>query len=182
MTIGQHRDAAVVLGSGDAPIEVLAGEQPALAIDGVAIGMATGVSKHRDRPIGFVPPQQSVIGDVAPDQVAPCGKPGRPFGPAATCPESIQPRVTHKARCKFGFDDLKPTAFNFAVMHEGAFLKSEQAASLLKAESGVAIKGLGDIGMTQVDQEVGLPLPIGEEFGIDFGRIKAAHGAAVQTH
>src|SRR5215207_9211748 len=59
-TVGQHCDAAIVLG----------GDKAAVTIDRIAIGVIGGVAEDRDMAVALVPAQQSVIRNVRPDQAA----------------------------------------------------------------------------------------------------------------
>src|SRR5215207_7530548 len=68
-TVGQHCDAAIVLGTGDAAA-VLGGDKAAVTIDRIAIGVIGGVAEDRDMAVALVPAQQSVIRNVRPDQAA----------------------------------------------------------------------------------------------------------------
>src|SRR6266851_3002107 len=69
--VHQHRDRPVVLGAGHPPAVVLAGDEPALAVAGVAVGVARRLAEDRDRPRLLVPAHDAVVGDVAPEHVAP---------------------------------------------------------------------------------------------------------------
>ena len=69
---------AVVLGARDPPRVVLAGEQPALAVAGVAVGEVRRLAEDADRAGLLVPLHDAVVRDVAPEQVAAVAEPNRP--------------------------------------------------------------------------------------------------------
>jgi len=81
--IGQHGDGAVILEAHDAPRIVLAGDQPAAPVTGVAVGVVRGLAEDRDRTRLLVPAQHAVVGDVAPQQIAAVAEIDRSLGPAA---------------------------------------------------------------------------------------------------
>ena len=81
--VDQHGDGAVVLGADDAPAAVLAGDEAALAVAGVAVGEVGGLAVDADRARLLLPLQDAVVGDVAPQQIAPVAEIDRPLGPAA---------------------------------------------------------------------------------------------------
>ena len=87
--VGQHRDGAVVLGADDAPAAVLAGDEATLAVAGVAVGEVGGLAEHADGTRLLLPLQDAVVGDVAPQQVAPVADPHRPLRPAAAGGEAL---------------------------------------------------------------------------------------------
>ncbi len=80
--IHQHRDRAVIFGPDDASAAVLAADQPALAVAGVAIGEVGRFAKDADRAGFFFPFEDAVIGDIAAQQITPVAKPHRAFAPA----------------------------------------------------------------------------------------------------
>src|SRR5437660_9576849 len=69
-TIGEHGDRAVVFSAGQ-PLRIhLAREQAALAVAGVAVGVVRGAAKHADRAGFLLPFQNTVIRDIAPQEVS----------------------------------------------------------------------------------------------------------------
>ena len=52
-------------------------------VTGVAVGKVGRLLKHTDRAGGFFPFEDAVVGNIAPQQVAPIAKPDRAFRPAA---------------------------------------------------------------------------------------------------
>ena len=80
--VDQHGDGAVELGAGHAPRIVLAGDQPALAIARVAVGVVGGLAEDADAAGLLLPAHDAVVGDVAPHQVAAGAEPGRSLAPA----------------------------------------------------------------------------------------------------
>ena len=79
--VDQDRDRAVMLGAGHAPSIVLAGDQPALAIPGVAIAIVGRLAIDADMAVLLQPAHDPVVGDVAPQQVAAVPEIDRSFGP-----------------------------------------------------------------------------------------------------
>src|SRR5215813_15606664 len=62
---------------------MLAGDQTAVPVTSVTIGKVGRLLKHTDRAGGFFPFEDAVVGNIAPQQVAPITKPDRAFRPAA---------------------------------------------------------------------------------------------------
>src|SRR3546814_7870670 len=58
----------------------------------------------------------------------------------------------------------------------------EHLACLFKRQARITLEQQAVIAIAEVDQKVGLPATIWEEFGIDLGQIEAAHGATIETH
>ena len=117
IAVGEHHDAAVPMGHGDAARQMLAGDQPALVVDGVAVGIVRALAEHRDLMAGLGEPHHAVVGDVGPDEVAPGGEPGRPLAPARARP---QPLDAHMARVKLAEPPVvgnKSRPFDFTVIH-----------------------------------------------------------------
>ena len=79
--VGQDGGLAVVLVADDAAVAVLAGDLAALAVEGVAIGVAGGAADHADVAVVLEPAELDVVGDVGPDEVLADAVPGRPLGP-----------------------------------------------------------------------------------------------------
>ena len=80
---------AVVLGAVDAPPAVLAANQPALAVARVAVGEVRRLAVDADRARLLLPLEDAVVGDVAPQQIAPVAEIHRPFRPAAARGEAL---------------------------------------------------------------------------------------------
>ena len=96
--VRQHGDRAVVLGAGDAARQVLAGDEAALSVHGVAVRIIRGQAEHRNRTVGFVEPHHPVVGNVGPDEIAPGREIGRAFRPAAAGPEVFEFRMANDER------------------------------------------------------------------------------------
>src|SRR3954447_5987703 len=62
--VGEQRDRAVVFGAGQVLGVVLAGDQPSLAVAGVAVGVVRRLAEHADRTGLLIPAHDAVIGDV----------------------------------------------------------------------------------------------------------------------
>ena len=80
--VHQHRDRAVIFGAGDPAAAVLAGDQAALAVAGVAVGEIRRLAEDADRAGLLFPLEDALVGNVAAQQIAPVAEPHRPFGPA----------------------------------------------------------------------------------------------------
>ena len=90
----EHRHLAVVLVAHDLARAVLAGDLPALEIEGVAVRVAgRGAEAPRHVAVLLEPAQVLVVGDVAPQEVAADAAPGRPFGPQGAGIEALDRRV-----------------------------------------------------------------------------------------
>src|SRR6266446_4937744 len=66
VAVADHRDRAVIFGAGDAPRVMLAGDEPALAVAGVAVGVVRWLAEDADRAGLLVPAHDPVVRDVAP--------------------------------------------------------------------------------------------------------------------
>src|SRR5690606_37314186 len=64
--IGEHRDATVILGAGDTPATVLAGNEPAIAITRVAVRVVGGLAIDGRDARFLVPAHDAVVGYVTP--------------------------------------------------------------------------------------------------------------------
>ena len=80
--VHQHRDRAVVFGARDPPRLVLAGDEAALAIATIAVGVVGRLAIDADRAGGLVVAHQPIVRDVAPDQATGVAEIDRPFAPA----------------------------------------------------------------------------------------------------
>jgi 2,5-diketo-D-gluconate reductase B len=101
--------------AGDAAAEVLAADQAALVIGGVAVGVLRRISEHGDMAIAFIIAQHAVVGDVRPDEIATCGKPCRSFSPTAACPQALHTRMADQALLKAWVEDFVCRAFGLAI-------------------------------------------------------------------
>ena len=77
----EHGDAAVGFVACDAAREVFARDLSALIVEGIAVGMIRWLAEYAHVAVLLEPAQLAVIGDVAPEQVAPDSVPSRAFGP-----------------------------------------------------------------------------------------------------
>src|SRR5262249_3592894 len=83
---------AVILGAGDAPRVVLAGDEAPLAVAGVAVGIVRRLAEDRDCPGFLVPAHDAVVRDVAPQHAARIAEPDRPLAPAHAGREPLDAR------------------------------------------------------------------------------------------
>ena len=86
-----------MLGPDDAPTAVFAGDEPALAIDRIAVGIVGWLAKHADRAVALVVSQHPVVGDVREDEVARGGEVRGAFGPSRAGPEAFDVRGSIEA-------------------------------------------------------------------------------------
>jgi len=80
--IDQHRDRSVIFGAHHAAAAMLAGDQPTLAVAGIAVGEVRRLAEDADRAGLFLPFQDALVRDVAAQQIAAVAEPHRAFGPA----------------------------------------------------------------------------------------------------
>ena len=80
--VHQHRDRAVIFGADHAASAMLAGDQPALAVAGIAVGEVRRLAEDADRAGFLFPFDDALVGNVAAQQIAPVAEPHRAFGPA----------------------------------------------------------------------------------------------------
>ena len=90
----------------DAAAAVLAADQSALAIDGVAVGVATRLAKDSCVAGAFVEAQHPVVGDVGEHQRARRREIDRALGPAAAGPQRLQTGVAVEAGAKALVEDF----------------------------------------------------------------------------
>ena len=100
--VGDDGDRTVKLVADHAASQVLAGYLPALEVERVAVAVVRRHAEHRDLAVVFQPAKLTVIGDVAPDEIAALGVPGRPLRPQRACPQAcdraVRLRVTVEQR------------------------------------------------------------------------------------
>ena len=77
----------------DAAVAVLAGDLPALEVEGVAVAVAGGIAEEADVAVFLEPAQLHVVGDVAPEEIAADAVPGRALGPQHSGVEPLDGRV-----------------------------------------------------------------------------------------
>src|SRR6185312_6472490 len=85
------------LGAAHLPSAMLAGDEAALAVAGVAVGVAGRLAEHADRSGLLFPFEDAIVGDVAPQQKAAIAEPHRPLAPAAPGIELLDRGVERRA-------------------------------------------------------------------------------------
>ena len=90
---GEHRDRAVELVADHAPREMLAGDLPALEVEGVAVAVVRRHAEHRHVAVVLDPAHLPVVRNVAPDQELADRVPGRTLGPQRPGPQALDGRV-----------------------------------------------------------------------------------------
>ncbi len=93
IAVGDDGDRAVGLGPRHPPAAALAGDEAALAVDGVAVGEAARRAEDADLSRAVVVAEKTVAGDVAEDERAVGGKPGRPLAEIGAGPERDEGRL-----------------------------------------------------------------------------------------
>src|SRR4051794_13635411 len=96
-----------MLGAGDAAVAVLARDQPALAVDRVAVRVARRVAEHADLAGRLVVAQYAVVRDIRPHERAVRREIRRPLGPAAAVIEMVEPRGGLHAGLEALVEDLE---------------------------------------------------------------------------
>ena len=91
--LGDHSDRPVVLVADDAAREMFAGELAPLRIEGVAVAVVRRIPEDRHPALVLEPPQLTVVGNIAPDEIAPLAAPCGTFGPERSRPEARERRV-----------------------------------------------------------------------------------------
>src|SRR5262245_10933184 len=89
ITIRQHGDAAVILGTSHSARAMLARDKAPLPVAGVTVGVIGRLTEHTDRARLFSPAQHPIVRNIAPQQIAPIPKPAGAFGPQCPCVESL---------------------------------------------------------------------------------------------
>src|ERR1700691_4772177 len=82
VAIGAQGDGAIMFGAYHAPAAMLAADQPAFAIDGVAIGVVRRLTEDAEVIVVLDQAHHPVVRNVAENQVAARGEIGRTLGPA----------------------------------------------------------------------------------------------------
>src|SRR5262249_14852136 len=80
--VDQHGDAAVVLGARHAPGVVLAGDEPALPVAGIAVGIVRRPAINARASRRLVPAHDAIVGNVAPEHAARISEIDRSLAPA----------------------------------------------------------------------------------------------------
>ena len=107
VAIGEHRARAVDLGARHGAAAVLARDETALQVDGVAVAVHRRLAEHRHRAVRFVPAQHAIVRNVGPDEIASGREPRRAFGPAAAGIELLDVHVREREPAKARVDDFE---------------------------------------------------------------------------
>src|SRR5262249_20842132 len=91
--VHQNREGPIVFGTRYAATTMLAGDQTTLPVTGVAIGKVGRLLKHTERAGGCFPFEDAVVGNIAPQQVAPITKPDWAFRPATPSIQALYGRL-----------------------------------------------------------------------------------------
>ena len=90
---GEHGGRAVMLVAHDLAVAVLAGDLPALPVEGVAVTVARRDAEDADGAVILQAAELNVVGNVAPEQEATDTVPGRSLQPQPAGPETLDGRV-----------------------------------------------------------------------------------------
>ncbi len=71
---------------------MFAGDQPALPVAGIAVGVVGRLAEHARRAGFLVPAPDAIARHVAPEQIAPVAEPDRPLAPTRAGPETFDAR------------------------------------------------------------------------------------------
>src|SRR5258707_4290419 len=96
--LGDDAHGAVMLVTYNAPAAMFARNLTSLMIERVAIAVVRGLAEHRDAAVVFDVAQLTIVGDVAPDEVASLGAPSRAFVPLAAGEEPMDRGVVDPER------------------------------------------------------------------------------------
>jgi hypothetical protein len=111
--------SSVVFGARDRARAVFAGDEPAVAIHGVAVRVVRWLTEDRDGTVGFVPAHHAVVGNVGPHEIAPGGEPGRPLRPAKSGREFFDRDVAVNEGAKARVVDFEVLADHFSCLNSG---------------------------------------------------------------
>ncbi len=108
---------AVDFGSGDAAREMLAGDQPALIVDGVAVRIIGGLAEDRDVARRLDEPHHAIVRNVRPDEIAARGEPGRAFGPTRSRPQALDPHMAGEASLEARIENNDVRSLDLTIPH-----------------------------------------------------------------
>src|SRR5215213_7738280 len=93
----------------EAPAAMFARELTALMIEGVAVAVVRRPTEHRDTAVVFDVAELAIVGDVAPDEIAPLRAPGGALVPHAAGEEALDCGVVDPElrKCRIDSDDVR---------------------------------------------------------------------------
>jgi hypothetical protein len=94
-----------MLNTGHRSATMLAGDQPALSVDGVPVVVAAIRHEDGNRVVAFVEAQQPIVRDIGENQMPSGGEISRTFRPARTRPQLLQPGVRKDQPVEPGIND-----------------------------------------------------------------------------
>src|ERR1700709_1550066 len=97
---------------------MLAGDKPALIVDGVAVRIVGMLAEDRAFARGFDKPHHAIVRDVRPDEIAARREPGRTFGPARPRPQPFAPAGTGRASVEAGIENDNVSAPDLTIPHQ----------------------------------------------------------------
>src|SRR5712671_3082681 len=103
--IGDDGHRAVMLPAHNAPEEILAGELPALMVEGIAVRVIGRPAERRHPPILPDIAVLNVAGYVAEDEILPLARPSRAFGPIGAGPRPADRRTPQPDTVEGRIDD-----------------------------------------------------------------------------
>jgi len=115
--VRDHGNRAVNLGSGDAAREMLAGDQPALVVDGVAVRIVRALAEDRDVARRFDEPHHAIVRNIRPDEIAAGGEPGRAFSPARARPQPLDAHMAGEAGLEARIENDDVRSLDLTIPH-----------------------------------------------------------------
>ena len=97
--VGNHRDGSVKFGPGYAACAMFAGQQPALTVAGVAVGIVRRAAEGR-QPRAGRPAQDAVVRNVGKQQTVGIAEPDRAFGPVKAGGKLLDRGIAHDKGAK----------------------------------------------------------------------------------
>ena len=106
-TVDQNRYVAVVLGAGDtARVRVLAGDESALAVTRVAVGVVGRAAEYREAVVLLVELHDPIVRNVAKEKVSAVGEVDRALGPAHASADLLERARIDPILAKARIEDL----------------------------------------------------------------------------
>src|SRR3954447_17340511 len=95
-----------MLGAGHPASAMFAGDKPALPVTGVAIRESGRLPEHANRPGLLLPFHETVVGNVAPEEITAVPESDRAFAPSEARREPLHARTEQDVLCEGWVEDL----------------------------------------------------------------------------
>src|SRR5450631_2287797 len=99
---------------------MLAADQPALIVDGIAIRIVGAFAEDRDLTRGFDEPHHAIVRNVRPDEIAARREPGRTFSPARPRPQALDAHVTSEASLEARIENDDVRSLDLTIPHRNS--------------------------------------------------------------